>query len=162
MKTSYLMLYMKSLFLQTLFLDTLYVLLRLWLIGGRQCIDAIEEAYAGVHLNPKSTVAQARPSSKTTLALAKWDSRVIFNLNITYLKYERRRREPIFYVFEINVFRKMCISNDFPSNWHSHKRECRLNDTRADETTVAYATVRPLRCTPAYVMAIHSLLGVQR
>ena len=25
------------------------------------------------------------------------------------------------------------------------------NDTRADETTVAYATVRPLRCTPDFV-----------
>ena len=45
MKTSYLMLYIKSLLLQTLFLDTLYVLLRLWFIGGRQCKDAIEEAF---------------------------------------------------------------------------------------------------------------------
>ena len=28
------------------------------------------------------------------------------------------------------------------------------NDTRADETTVAYATVRPLRCTPAHNVAL--------
>ena len=31
------------------------------------------------------------------------------------------------------------------------------NDTRADETTVAYATVRPLRCTPVYYIFLASL-----
>ena len=41
------------------------------------------EPIAGMHLYPKSTVAQARPSSGTTLAQAESHSRTIFILNIT-------------------------------------------------------------------------------
>ena len=40
---------------------------------------------AGVHLYPKSTVAQARPSSKTTLALAKWHSKWRRYSPLTYM-----------------------------------------------------------------------------
>ena len=32
------------------------------------------------------------------------------------------------------------------------------NDTRVDEATVAYATVRPLRCTPATAYFVHLIV----
>ena len=50
----------------------------------------------------------------------------------------------------VYVFRNKCFLHNvyFYQNDIRTSASVALSDTRADETTVAYATVRPLRCTP--------------